>query len=281
MKVIRNINNNVALCLDSKGNEVVAFGKGVGFKKPPYELELSQIQRTYWGIDPIYISMINDIPAEILEISDQIVNYARQKMDNPISSNIVFTLADHISFAVQRQKENLKVRLPIAQDIRYLFETEMEVGRFAVALIKKELKIYFDEDEAVYIALHIINAEAAGKNKKYQLDEEIIREIVELIEQHFQIQINRDGFSYSRFVSHMHYLLKRGKDRELLKSENIQMYQTMAEEYPEIYACTLKIRDYLEKTVSWKMTEEECFYLMLHINRLCDREEGTRAREDG
>lgn len=273
MKVIRKINNNVALCLDSRGNEVVAFGKGIGFKKPPYELELNQIQRTYWGIDKTYISMIEDIPPEILEISDQIVNYARSRLNYSISSNIVFTLADHITFAIQRQKENIKVRLPIMQDVRYLFEAEMDIGRYALGVIRKKLKVYFDDDEAVYIALHIINAEAAGQSQKFKLDEEIIQEIVEQIETHFQIRVDKEGFSYSRFVSHMHYLLKRGKNRELLKGGDLRMYESMAKEYPDIYACMLHIRKYLEQTVSWEMTEEECLYLMLHINRLCDREE--------
>ena len=37
MKVIKNINNNISLCLDSRNNEVVAFGKGIGIPKPPYE----------------------------------------------------------------------------------------------------------------------------------------------------------------------------------------------------------------------------------------------------
>ena len=65
MKVIKNINNNVSLCLDSNNNEVVAFGKGIGFTKPPYEVDLDKIQRTYYGIDPTYINMINDIPEDI------------------------------------------------------------------------------------------------------------------------------------------------------------------------------------------------------------------------
>lgn len=38
MKVVKNIHNNISLCIDSKGNEVVAFGKGIGFMKPPYEV---------------------------------------------------------------------------------------------------------------------------------------------------------------------------------------------------------------------------------------------------
>ena len=39
MKVIKNINNNVAICVDDNGHEVVAMGKGIGFSKPPYEVE--------------------------------------------------------------------------------------------------------------------------------------------------------------------------------------------------------------------------------------------------
>ena len=47
MRVIRNINNNVALCLDGNGNEVVAFGKGIGFKKPPYDRALSKTLKSW------------------------------------------------------------------------------------------------------------------------------------------------------------------------------------------------------------------------------------------
>ena len=33
MKVVRKINNNAVICIDGNGNEVVAFGKGIGFHK--------------------------------------------------------------------------------------------------------------------------------------------------------------------------------------------------------------------------------------------------------
>ncbi len=163
MKVIKNINNNVSLCLDSNNNEVVAFGKGIGFTKPPYEVDLDKIQRTYYGIDPTYINMINDIPEDILDISDKIINYARIKLENPVSSNIVITLADHINFAIQRYKENMNIKLPIVHDIEYLFDTEMEIGEYALTLIRKTLKVFLPKEEAAYIALHIINAESMSK----------------------------------------------------------------------------------------------------------------------
>ena len=46
MKVIKNINNNISLCLDSRNNEVVAFGKGIGFTKPPYDVPVHSVTLT-------------------------------------------------------------------------------------------------------------------------------------------------------------------------------------------------------------------------------------------
>ncbi len=274
MKVIKNINNNVSLCLDSNNIEVVAFGKGIGFTKPPYEVDLNQVQRTYYDIDPMYINMISDIPEEILDISDNIINYARIKLDNPVSSNIVITLADHINFAIQRYKENMNIKLPIVHDIQYLFETEMEIGEYALKLIKKKLKVFLPKEEAAYIALHIINAESMNKNKKQEkLDEEVIDDICDIIEKDFQIKVDKIGFNYSRFVSHMHYLLKRGKKNEMVKSENQKLYESLINTYPKTYECTQHVRKYLKDQMNWDLSDEECIYLMLHINRLCARED--------
>lgn len=277
MKVIKNINNNVALCLDSQNNEVVAFGKGIGFTKPPYEIDLSRVQRTYYDIDPAYISMINDIPEDILDISDKVINFARMKLENPISSNIVITLADHINFSIKRFTENMNLKLPIVNDIQYLFETEMEIGNYALTLLRKEMKIYLPKEEAAYIALHIINAESMDKNKKQdKLDEELIEDIIKIIEKDFEIRIDKEGFNYSRFVSHMHYLLKRSKQNEMIKSENQKLYESLVNTYPKTYECTQHVRKYLKNQMNWDLSDEECIYLMLHINRLCAREDCYR-----
>ncbi|MBA1393021.1 hypothetical protein EQ500_03915, partial [Lactobacillus sp. XV13L] len=45
MQVIKKINNNAAICLDQNQDELIAFGKGIGFPKTPYELtDLSKIR---------------------------------------------------------------------------------------------------------------------------------------------------------------------------------------------------------------------------------------------
>ena len=52
MLILKKINNNVALASTDAGEEVVVFGKGVGFHEMPYELEdESVIQRVFRDVD--------------------------------------------------------------------------------------------------------------------------------------------------------------------------------------------------------------------------------------
>ena len=90
MKVIKNINNNISLCLDSRNNEVVAFGKGIGFTKPPYDVPLSKIDRTFYDVDEEQLAVLNRIPENVLEAAAEIVDLANEKMDNQFRENVVF-----------------------------------------------------------------------------------------------------------------------------------------------------------------------------------------------
>ncbi len=277
MRVIKNINNNVSVCLDSTNTEVVVFGKGVGFTKPPYEIELSKIERTYYDVDETYLHMIKELSPQIIEIATQIVDEARMKLENSVNSNTVFTLADHLQFAIKRTQEHMNLKLPLLHDIEYLFQIEMEIGKRAVQLVKERLHIFLPSEEAGYVALHLINAEKMNQNKAHQnMDEEMIEAITEMIETDFALTIDRSNFNYSRFVSHMHYLLKRGKFNEQINSENKQLYQTIQATYPKVRDCSLKICRYLEEKLGCRLSEEESLYLMLHINRLCAREDCYR-----
>ena len=272
MKVIKNINNNVALCQDADGKELVAFGKGIGFTKAPYEISVSQIERTYYNVDSVYISMINDFPKEVIMLADDIVNYSRNKISYPLSSNIVFTLADHINFSIQRFKKDIKLNLPIMHDVKKLFETEMEIGNYGLALIRDTMHVNLPDEEAAYIALHIINAKFANGTAE-ETGQRIIQETTKILEEDFGLKIDKEGFNYSRFVSHMNYLIQRCKKKEILDTDYALLYQSLTKDYPVSYGAAEKISKYLEQKLDVKMTQEEKLYLILHINRLCVRED--------
>lgn len=273
MKVIKKINNNVAICKDGNNKELIAFGKGIGFLQMPYEIEdMSIITRTFYGVDSNYLALIDEIPEDIFEISAQIVDYAKTVLDAELSANVVFTLADHIQFALIRNKKKMHVRLPIMCDIEHLHHTEMEIGTKAIKYINTTKKVRLPKEEAASIALHFINAQSVSRKTK-DSSENIIEDVTSIIEEYFNIQINRNSFNNSRFVSHMQYLLQRQKIDQGILSENGRLFTTMQEEYPKTYDCVLQIRDYLKRELDWESSDEELLYLMLHINRLCSRED--------
>ena len=278
MKVIKKINNNVVICLDHNNRELVAFGRGIGFPAAPYELDdLSKIDRTYYGVNSSYMGLVNEIPEEVFEVAAKIVDMAVNYIDCELSSNLVFTLADHINFAIERNQRNMNLRNPFLYDIRYFYEKEMDIGNLAVKMIRRYLKVSLPEEEAGNIALHFINAEALiDKENEFNVSDTVVEEVTYLIEKELNIRIKREDFNYSRFVSHLQYLMKRKDAVSSISSDNIKLYMEMKEEFPVIYQCVLKIRDYMAGKLDWELSEEELLYLILHVNRLYAREDCNR-----
>ncbi|EGO8595790.1 PRD domain-containing protein [Enterococcus faecalis] len=275
MKVIKNINNNVSVCVDDDGNELIAFGRGIGFKQPPFEItDMSMINRTFYDVDHRYFDLLKAIPDDIFELSAKIVDYARNKINTSLNPNIVFTLADHIHFAIQRFGDKLVLKMPTYHDLKHFHPIEIDIGEFAIRMINKQLKILLPKDEVYGIAMHVINAEAIQPfTEKSITSEEIISYVVKIIEEKFKITINPDNFNYSRFASHMDYLLERGNQGQSVMSQNLVMFETIKIEFPNTYQCAEEINQFLYQKFGWKLREEEILYLMLHINRLCSRED--------
>lgn len=274
MKVIKKINNNVALCLDNNQHEVVAFGVGIGFPKVPYELhDLSKISRTFYCVDSSYISMLGEIDEGVIQVSVQIIDYAKQVLGGVFSSNVTFALADHINFAIERMKKGMEIKLPLYYDLAHLYQKEVAVGKEACKMIRKELRVYLPESEAYAIAMHLINARQAEEPETSVDSEKVISQVTHIIEQYYGIQIKKEDFNYSRFVSHMQYLLKRRDENVCISTHNRQLFEDVKRSFPEIHGCVEDIAKFFWDALHWKLNDEELLYLMLHINRLCSRED--------
>lgn len=277
MNVIKKINNSAALCIDDNGRELIAFGKGIGFGKLPYVLDdLSMISRTFYGINPIYMNLIEEIPEDIFMIASDVVNYARLKEQLDIDSNVVFTLADHISFAIQRAKQHIVLDLPLYHDIKHLYTKEVELGKLTLRLIEQRLQVKLPENEIYSISMQFIDnfhrTNAYGTSQEQSFDE-IMKVMIQMIESTCHTTIDPDGFNYARFVTHMQYLLKRKENAMKMSSDNERMFAYMKEQFPLTYECVMKINTWLSEKMNWIGNDEELLYLMIHINRLCARED--------
>ena len=102
--------------------------------------------------------------------------------------------------------------------------------------------------------------------------EQFVEDITDIVNDTLNIIIDRNDFTYSRFVTHLKYLLKRVSNLDEAKSENVKMYEKVKAEYPHLQNATEKIKEYMTLCLGVEPGEEELLYLMLHLNRLCARE---------
>lgn len=275
MQVVKKINNNAAVCIDSDGKELVAFGKGIGFPKTPYELtDLSLIERTFYGIDKGNLALLEQIDKQYFDAAARIVDFGSARIEAVLNPNIVFTLADHIAFAVDRTKKGMYVKMPHIGALQARYPAETEIAHQARIYLNKQFGVRLTQDEEASIAMHFINAESYVRNEENdEVDMiQVTDDITAIIENFFGIAINRKGFNYSRFVTHLEYLISRKEFHAEVSSENEKMFEAVRNENSKAYACSVKIAEYVKKSMQWELSNEELLYLMLHINRLTSRE---------
>ncbi|MBQ9327146.1 MAG: PRD domain-containing protein [Solobacterium sp.] len=274
MKVVKKINNNVAICVDGDGNELIGFGKGIGFPKTPYELtDLSKLERTFYGVSPENFNLLEQIDKDYFDAAAVIVEFAERKIDNQLNPNLVFTLADHLSFAVERTKKGLTVKMPNAGILEAQYPVEMGVARQAREYLNKRFQVRLGRDEIASVALHLINAQMSINPSQDNIDrEEVCEEITKLIESSLSITMERSSFNYTRFLTHLEYMLDRSETKTMISTDNRMMFNSLKEQFPEVFLCSEQIENYIEQRLNWRPNDEEKLYLMIHINRLRSRE---------
>lgn len=276
MVVVKNINNNVSLCLDGNGKEVIVFGKGVGFIRPPAEVPLSKIERTFYNVSSQYLSILNDVPQDILDFTARQMLLEQDKLPYSTTANLTFILADHLAFALERAKKGIYIPMPSVYELETSWPQEMEVGRAFVSAMEKEFKVKLPYGEAQAVAMHFINARSThaqeGAVNIEERYEEILENTTRIIEEEMALTVQRDSFNYARFATHVQYLLRRIFEDKSIDSENIQMYQSIREEYEAASRCVDKIAAYLKESWKAELTEEEKLYLIMHVNRVCAKE---------
>jgi len=122
--------------------------------------------------------------------------------------------------------------------------------------------------------MHFINAEAeSGDMHSLMLSMQVIAKVNEIVESSLHIQLDKDSYNYSRFATHLRYLIQRLQAGVQTDNISSNLRRTLMREYPDIYACTLKVVEYLKNTYGWDCNDDEVVYLIMHIQRVYEREQ--------
>ena len=278
-RVRKALNHNTLIAISMENNqEYLVIGKGIGFGKKvserfeiPENIECSvyslqeQTERgkameLIKGIEPVYL----EIAGKVLAKSEEVFG--------KIDKNILFPMADHIAFAVQRIRANEQISNPLTDDIRALFHMEYKTAECVKDILWEMLQIEIDEHEIGYIALHI---HSAIEDENVALSMQIamaVRECIRMIEEETGQTIDVMSLSYNRLMNHIRYMVARSIKGEKLK---LNMNDYMSVKFPKSFWMATEVCKQLEKQLhrTSPLDEVEIGYLAMHIERvLMDKE---------
>lgn len=271
-RVGKALNHNSLIAISTEDNQpYLIIGKGIGFgKKVSEHFEISpQTSCTVYslqeqtergnamelvkGIDPIYL----EIAEKVLSKSEEVFGKVDRK--------ILFPMADHIAFAVQRIKANEQISNPLTDDIRVLFHMEYKVAESIKNILHDMLQVEIDEHEIGYVALHI---HSAIEDENVAISMQIantVRDCVQMIEEETGQKIDIMSLSYNRLMNHIRYMVARAIKGEKLK---LNMNDYMSVKFPKSYRMAEEICHRLDHQIHHELNEAEVGYLAMHIERV-------------
>ena len=273
MKISRIINNNVVSTCDEEGREIIVMGRGVGFKaKEGSTIDEEKVEKIFrlesQNTMDKFKELLENLPMEHVQISAEIIGYAKEVLNRPINPNVYITLTDHINFALERYKQKMMFSNPLIREVRSFYHAEYLIGDYAIAMIERDLGVKLPVDEAASIALHIVNAEYDAPMGDTIKITNLIQQVLEVVREYFSIELDEQSLSYERFITHLRFLAQRVFTGEHMNLDNLEFQEVIDRLYPEEYACSQKIQALIKLQYRHQVTEEEVAYLALHIKRI-------------
>ena len=273
-RILRVFNNNVVLARDQQGREVVLTGRALGFQtRPGQRVDESKVVRTFVpedGRNPDNVAaMLASIAPEHLQIADEVLAPVWAERGLEPSSATVLAVADHISFAIKRARQAIEVDYPLRAEIAHLYPRELAWGERIVTTLNQRLDVQLPPEEAVPLALHLVNAafNTGNLTRTYQMTG-VFSQIFDVIEQAYDQRLDRDSLNVARFITHLRYFFVRVHSEAQLDQELGSFTSAIRLGYPDAYRCARGVSGILELRLGQTVTEDETAYLAMHIARL-------------
>ena len=277
MRIKKLINNNILCVVDKKGNELIVTGRGIGFQRHRGEfVDPALVERTYRMEEKAeqkkLRELVEKIPIEHLALTEALIEHIKTQIPQKLNQSLLITLADHISFAIARKAQGVEFSNPLKGSIMCYYPTEYHLGQHCLKVVREQLGVALQEDEAAFIALHIVNAELnTNMSEMYDITN-LIEGALSVVEYFYQRKFDRESLDFNRFVVHLRYFAQRlfqGKMMEDDQGEHDVMFrQLIMKNCKEHYKCAQCIGDYVKNTYQKTLSEEELTYLTIHLKRI-------------
>lgn len=277
MRIKRIINNNILCVIDEKGGESIVTGRGLGFgRKVGQFVDPAAVEKVYRmedkSVQRRLRELVEQIPLEHLRLTEEMIAEIRKVITQPLNESLLITLADHVSFAIQRKAQGIEFKNPLAGSILCYYPAEYQMGRKCLEMIRERCGVELNPDEAAFIALHIVNAELnTNMSEMYDITR-MIEGVIQVVEYYYGRPFDRDSLDFSRFVVHLRYFAQRiFQDKTMpdgTDEQDILFRRLVARNSKVHYKCAQHIAEYIASAYHKQLSEEELIYLTIHLRRI-------------
>lgn len=275
MITIKKSLNNSMLLVDHDQREMILFGKGIGFgAKPGTHIDLAQVEKVFLPLSDLksrhFLSLTDTIPAAYFDVSHEILTLARSLCGEKLNSVLLFTLAEHLHFAVERSRTGQLILNKLSWEVKRYYPQEYRVGMQARDNVNERFDVELPEEEAVNIAFHLINASSQDDNSSAHQQVELVNRIAEIVRYKLSKAIDTESVNYRRFITHLRYFAERVLSGSVVVSETEDFYQELMRHRPDAMTVAWVIRDYVQEKYQLTLPKDELTWLSIHISRLMD-----------
>lgn len=272
MRIAKILNNNAVIVVNAQQREEVVMGSGLAYKKRPGEtLDATRIEKVFCLQSDELTSrlgeLLRQIPLEVMIACDRIIAQAAQQLGE-LHESIYLTLTDHCHCAIKRHRQGLSLKNALLWDIARFYPREFATGQEACAIIAHRLNIQLPEDEAGFIALHLVTAQFNRAMPEVMEMTRVMQEILVLVEKQLQLTYIKDSLSYQRFVTHLKFFAQRMRSRTAEPGRGDTLCNTIKVNYVTAWRCTEEIASMLQQKYRYEMKKDEMMYLTIHIERI-------------
>lgn len=276
MVIEKILNNNVIITTDENNKEIVVMGRGLAYKKRTGDyIPKDKVDKVFKLSDPNmsdkFKELIADIPIKYMELSDEIILQAREKLGKRLNDSIYISLTDHMHTAIERAREGVNVKNALLWDIKRFYKNEFKIGLQALDYIEEKFEIRLPDDEAGFIAIHIVNAQMDQNIKIIYEITQIIQEITNVVKYYYGISFDEDSVYYYRFITHLKYFAERLVSNKSHEDNEDDLLDVIKVKYKNAYNCIEKISEFINKKYNYDLTDEEKLYLTIHAERVVSK----------
>lgn len=272
-RVKKVINNNFISSIDQKGNQVIIRGLGIGFQKKPGEwIKADKVEAVYRIEDKATSNklqeLVSQVPKEYIDTCTEIIDNIKSKLNKKLNDNIYITLTDHLSFAIERKQLKQEYSNALLWDIKKFYDEEYKLGLESLDIVEKKHNIRLSDDEAGFIALHIVNAELDTNMSSMIKITSFMQEVIQIVRDYYDIELDEDSLDFGRFITHLKYFAQRLFNNKPTKDTDFQLQRMIRENYSKDYGCAEKIKEYIKEKYNLNLTGEEMMFLTIHLKRI-------------